>query len=272
MHPSRVQMLQKSQQPQQQPHPPAQAEAEAQAQGRALKKVVMYPLKTNTVPTLDNILGDQQQFNDLRVHIVRATYQYLYARASQTQTHPDFIKHIRCWIANDGRYLTLNFNQMPGIVDNLAVMNELNRHNLLGIYWLANHHDTQGSFSRGQIYDIEIALHRIRDYYSPDMAPIIEKLRSYLDLCVDEGTPVYMEPPPLQPQTLRLPVHPQTPVQPFSYAAASEPVGEQTGLSVTQILNNLKPLVQGQYDPARPQMLAPLPPLAQQQQRSAVSS
>jgi hypothetical protein len=240
-----------------------------------LPTVIMYPLKS--VAPLYGCLGNQKNFNDLRVHLVGATYYYLTALPQPPPL--EFLNHVYCWVTEDGRYLA--YDRMPQLLDN-NVMNELNRHGLIGIYWLVNHHDLRGSFSRGQIYDMEIALHKIKDHVSPEAAPIVEQLRRFLDLCVDKSTPVYMEPaPPLpqprQPPPQPLQASPSSP-SPFAYIEQPlaqqplaplppQPVGETTGLSVGEILRNLKPLLQ--YDPANPSSglpplspLSPLPPLA----------
>lgn len=155
---------------------------------------------------------------------------------------------------------------MPHVTD-VEAMNELNRHSLVGIYWLVNHHDNAGSLSRGQLYDLEIALHKLRSYL-PD--PFFEELRKFVATCVDQSTIVHFgsEMPPPQPPSPQLqpqrrsrepPVSSPSP-SPFAYtyeSAAEPPAPAIGGMPVGDVLNQLAPLVahaQGAYHPGQPAM------------------
>lgn len=238
-----------------------------------LPNIVMYPLKLQQ-PQFP--LGDQQQFNNLRVHLVMCLHAYLTA-----QPHPphiNFLQHIYGWMTDDRAYLC--FERMPAITD-FSVQNELNLHGLMGVYWLCNHHDTRGSFSRGQVgralrarpaalsrrrreqvYDIEIALHKLRNYFAPEAAPLLDTLRKFLDACVDAATPVYMEPPPVVPSqpaqthpraptVLLDSIPPRTPT-PFDYVN-DDAQGASASSSLSSILEQLKPALKHiPYSPANP--------------------
>jgi hypothetical protein len=80
----------------------------------------------------------QDSFNAFRVHIVMTAHHYMSVHPEPA--HPQFLRAMAAWLTHDRNYLA--FDNLPSILA-VADMNVLNRYNMLGVYWLANHHDTR---------------------------------------------------------------------------------------------------------------------------------
>src|SRR5690348_1895686 len=119
-------------------HGEAEREAKRKRQAPpAPPQIVLAPLKTTPKPLA---LCTQAEFNELRISVVESLQRFI------TQQAYASVIHVDTWLHEGRRFI--NFDNIPPITY-FEGANEMNRYNLVGVYWLVNHHDTQGSWSRG---------------------------------------------------------------------------------------------------------------------------
>ena len=188
---------------------------------------------------------DQAYFNSLRVSLIEAMRCFF---ASMLPAESEFLHSLRRWLSDDKRYL--DFDRMPTLVHRDAI-DTLNRYNMIGVYWFVNHHDTCGSLSRGQLYDLAYSLFKLQSYLDSQYMASFSELATFVENCnKDSAMMWYQDAPPPQQQHVSAQQHIPAQQQQLTSSTVVQGTGNKT---VAAILNNIRPAIKAMvYDPAEP--------------------